>query len=96
MDIDECDSISTHSSVIPPGDLSLVPCDSDRGIFIHKEVIVCSTSSHHVHPSVSIVQVEKGMDTANIHSAIRSQKSSSEREIQKLDTVVSYSLENIV
>ena len=32
------------------------------------------------------------MDTANIHSASRSRKSSSEREIQKLDTVVSYSL----
>ena len=32
------------------------------------------------------------MDTANIHSASRSQKSNSEREIQELDTLVSYSL----
>jgi len=32
------------------------------------------------------------MDTANIHSAITSQESNSEREIQNLDKVVSYSL----
>ena len=32
------------------------------------------------------------MDTANIHSAVKSSMSSSEREIQRLDPVVSYSL----
>ena len=60
---------------------------------IHKEVIVHSTSSHHVHPVVKTVTSKERVDTANIHSALNtSSKSSSEREIQKLDTVVSYSL----
>ena len=59
---------------------------------IHKEVIVCSTSSHHVHPAVNTLTNKEGVDTANIHYVLNSSKSSSEREIQKLDTVVSYSL----
>ena len=58
---------------------------------IHKEVIVRSTSSHHVHPAVKTVVSKESVDTANIHSAINSGMSSSEREIQQLDSVVSYS-----
>ena len=57
-----------------------------------KEVIIRPTSSQEFHPVVKTVVSTKRVDTANIHSAINSSKSSSEREIQKLDPFVSDSI----
>ena len=67
-----------------------MPCDPERGISSHKDVITSHTSSVHHHPQVSNIRVVEGEDTPNVHPVEVHQESDSGREIQNLDKVLLY------